>query len=46
MSDVALSGILLWSGALPSEVAHATTIEAGVARGGSSDQWPRQAQHW
>jgi hypothetical protein len=36
MSDVALSGILLRSGALSSEVARATTIEAGVAGGGSS----------
>jgi hypothetical protein len=36
MSDVALSGILLRCGALSSEVARVTTIEAGVARGGSS----------
>jgi hypothetical protein len=35
MSDMALSGILLWRGALSSEVARATTIEAGVARSGS-----------
>jgi hypothetical protein len=39
MSDVALSGILLWRGALPSEVARATTIEAGVAGGGPSGRW-------
>jgi hypothetical protein len=36
MSDVALSGILLWRGAILSEVAWATTVEAGVAGGGSS----------
>jgi hypothetical protein len=36
MSDVALSGILLRSGALSSEVTRATTVEAGVAGGGSS----------
>jgi hypothetical protein len=35
MTNVALSDILLWSEALPSEVAHVTTIEAGVAEGGS-----------
>jgi hypothetical protein len=45
MSDMALSGILLRRGALPSEVARATTVEAGVAGGGSSGQWCRQAQH-
>jgi hypothetical protein len=39
MSDVALSGILLWRGALWSKVARATTVKAGVAGGGSSDQW-------
>jgi hypothetical protein len=36
MSDMALSGILLRRGALPSEVARATTVEAGVVGGGSS----------
>jgi hypothetical protein len=36
LSDVALSGILLRRGALPSKVAQATTIEAGVAVGGSN----------
>jgi hypothetical protein len=41
LSDVALSGILLRSGALSSEVAQATTVEAGVAGGGSSYQWHR-----
>jgi hypothetical protein len=36
MGDVALSGILLRRGALLSEVARATTVEADVAGGGSS----------
>jgi hypothetical protein len=43
MGDVSLSGVLLWSGALSSEVAQATTIEVGVAGGGSSSQWRRLA---
>jgi hypothetical protein len=43
MGDVALSGILLGHGALSSEVDQATTVEAGVAGGGSSGQWRRQA---
>jgi hypothetical protein len=38
MSDVALSGVLLWHGALSSEVARAATVETGVAGGGSSDR--------
>jgi hypothetical protein len=45
MSDVALSGILLWCGALSSEVAQVTTVEAGVARGGPSGRWCHQAHH-
>jgi hypothetical protein len=36
MSDVVLSDILLWRGALSSEVARATTTEAVVAGGGPS----------
>jgi hypothetical protein len=43
MSDVTLSGILLWRRALSSEVARETTVEAGVAGGGPSSQWHRQA---
>jgi hypothetical protein len=39
--DVALRGSLLRRGALPSKVAGATTIEAGVAGGGSSGRWCR-----
>jgi hypothetical protein len=46
MSDVALSSILLWNGALPSEVACATTVEAGAAKGSSNGWWRRQVQHW
>jgi hypothetical protein len=42
---VALSHVLPWSGALSSEVAGVTTIEADVVRGGSNDWWHRQAQH-
>jgi hypothetical protein len=45
MGDVVLSGILLRRRALSSEVARATTGEAGVARGGSHGRWRRQAQH-
>jgi hypothetical protein len=33
MSDVALRVILLWRGALSSEVARTTTVEAAVAGG-------------
>jgi hypothetical protein len=36
---VALSGVLLWRGALWSKVARVTTVEAGVAGGGSSGRW-------
>jgi hypothetical protein len=36
MGDVALSGILLQRGALLSEVAQVTTVEASVVGGGSS----------
>jgi hypothetical protein len=43
VSDVALSGILLRCGALSSEAAQATTVEAGVTEGGSSGRWRRQA---
>jgi hypothetical protein len=45
MVDVALSGVLLWSGAFSCEVACMTTVEADVAEGGSSGQWRRHAQH-
>jgi hypothetical protein len=45
VSDMALSSILLRCGALSSEVARATIVEASVARGGSSGRWCRQAQH-
>jgi hypothetical protein len=45
VSDVALSGILLQRRALSSEVARATTVEAGVAGGGPSGGWCRQAHH-
>jgi hypothetical protein len=45
MGDVALRGILLRRGALSSEVARATTIEAGVAEGDPSGWWCRQAHH-
>jgi hypothetical protein len=44
--DLALCGSLLRRGALSSEVAGATTVEAGVAGGGSSSRWCRQAHHW
>jgi hypothetical protein len=43
MSDVALRGILLWRGALSSEVVQATTVEAGAAEGGPSGRGCRQA---
>jgi hypothetical protein len=39
MDDVALRGSLLRRGALSSKVARATTVEAGVAGGGSSGRW-------
>jgi hypothetical protein len=45
MSDMALSGILLWCGAVSSEVARATTVEAGVAGGGPTGRWCRQVHH-
>jgi hypothetical protein len=45
MSDIALCGSLLRRGALSSEVARATTVEAGVAGGDSSGRWCRQAHH-
>jgi hypothetical protein len=45
MSDMTLSGILLWHGALLSEVARATIVEAGVAGGGPSGRWCRQVHH-
>jgi hypothetical protein len=44
--DLALCGSLLQRGALSSEVAGVTTVEAGVARGGSNGRWCRQARHW
>jgi hypothetical protein len=43
VSDVALSGIVLRHGALSSEVARVTTVEEGVAGGGSSCLWRRKA---
>jgi hypothetical protein len=43
LSDVALSSILLRSGALSSKVAWVTTVEAGVAGGGSHGRWRTQA---
>jgi hypothetical protein len=43
MGDVALSGFLLGRGALSREVARAATVEAGMAEGGSSGRWRRQA---
>jgi hypothetical protein len=45
MSDVALRGIILWRGALSSEVARVTTVEAGVAEEGPSGRWCRQVHH-
>jgi hypothetical protein len=39
MTDMALSGVLLWSGALLGEVANTTTVEADVAGGGSNGRW-------
>jgi hypothetical protein len=45
MGNVALRGSLLQRGALSSEVARMTTFEAGVAGGGSSGLWCRQAHH-
>jgi hypothetical protein len=45
MSDVTLCGRLLQCGAVLSEVARATTVEAGVAGGGSSGRWCRQVHH-
>jgi hypothetical protein len=41
MGDVALSGVLLVRGALSSEMAQVTTVEAGVAGGGYTGQWHR-----
>jgi hypothetical protein len=46
MGGVALSGVLFWRRALFSEVALVTIVEAGVAGGGSSGRWRRQARHW
>jgi hypothetical protein len=45
MGDVALRGGLLRRGALSSEVARATTVEAGVAEGGLNSRWCRQVHH-
>jgi hypothetical protein len=45
MGDVALRGSLLRRGACSGEVARATTVEAGVAGGGSSGRCFRQAHH-
>jgi hypothetical protein len=45
MGDVALCGILLRRGALSSEVARVTTVEASVAGGGPSGGWCRQVHH-
>jgi hypothetical protein len=41
MGYMALRGIVLWRGALPSEVAQATTVEASVTGGGPNGQWCR-----
>jgi hypothetical protein len=38
MSDMALGGTLLWRGALLSKMALATTVEEGMAGGGSSSR--------
>jgi hypothetical protein len=43
--DVALRGSLIWCGALSGEVTRTTTVEAYVARGGSSSGWCRQVPH-
>jgi hypothetical protein len=45
MDDVALRGSLLQRGALSSEVAPATTVEAAVAGGDFSGQWCVKAHH-
>jgi hypothetical protein len=45
MGDVALRGILLRRGSLLSEVARATTVEAGVAGGGPNSRWCREVHH-
>jgi hypothetical protein len=45
VTDVALSGVLLWCGAFSGEVARTTAVEADVAGGGSSSRCHRQAQH-
>jgi hypothetical protein len=45
MGDMALSGILLWRGSLPSKVARMATVEAGVAEGGPRGRWCRQVYH-
>jgi hypothetical protein len=45
MSDVALRDLLLWHGALSSEVARATTVEAGVAGCSPSGRGCRQVHH-
>jgi hypothetical protein len=39
MTDMALSGVLLWSSALLGEVANTTTVEADVAGGGPNGRW-------
>jgi hypothetical protein len=41
MVDVALSGVLLWSGALSCVVGRTTIVEADVVGGGSSGRWRR-----
>jgi hypothetical protein len=43
--DVALRGSFIQRGALWSEVAQMTTVEACVAGGGSNGQWCQQAHH-
>jgi hypothetical protein len=45
MVDVALCGSHLWRGALSSEVARATTVEADVVEDGPSSWGHRQAHH-
>jgi hypothetical protein len=43
MIGMALSGVLLWRGALSSEVARAITVKEGVVGGDSNGRWRRQA---
>jgi hypothetical protein len=45
MVDVAMSGVLLRSGAVSGKIASTTTVEVDGVKDGSSSQWRRQAQH-